>query len=123
MSRQVVGWFCTACRYAAQALEHQLDGIALAQVTERGLGDLDERSVGLALDDFLEQGLEIPEVLVDDGAGNPGSASNGFDRRPVEAGLGDQRGSDVQELVAARLSAHASRGAGVRMPSSRVCYS
>ena len=108
----MVGWSRTARRYASRLSSISSCGSPSLEVGERGLRDLRQRARHLALDDGLEQGLQVPEVLVDDRARDPGALRDGLDRNRLEPASTASCVVDVEQLLAPGGRGHAPAGAG-----------
>ena len=92
---------------AAHAGEQQLARVALGQVRGEDLRKLGQRPRALALDERLEQALQVAEVAVDDRPRDAGLPRHGLDRYGVEAALGDDPLGGVEQLLAPLLGGHA----------------
>jgi hypothetical protein len=101
---------------AAQAVEHQLERIALGQIGELGRLDLRERLRHLALDERRQQTRKVAEVLVDDRSRDPRPARHRLDRDAVEALLGDDLAGHLLAGRGARLFGSLIAGAGELVP-------
>ena len=78
-----------------------------------------EEPLDLAVDDDRVQAFLAAEVLVDDGLGDAGLGGDLLDGGAVQAALGEQAPTDVEQLRPALLAGHSPAVARLRTDLSR----